>query len=80
MQYNIHEAKTQFSKLVAEAEEGKEVLIGRGNGQPTVRLVKIQNCGTRLRTHPELRGSILRMNREALTQPLPTEEWGILVK
>ncbi len=80
MKYTIHAAKTQFSKLVAQAEEGKEVLIGRGNGKPTVQLVRIQNSGTRLRRHPELKGSIVKMNRKALTQPLPSEEWGNLIK
>ena len=80
MKYTIHEAKTHFSRLVAQAEEGKEVLIGRGNGKPTVQLVKIQNSSTRLLTHPELEGSILRMNRKALTQPLPAEEWGNLIE
>jgi prevent-host-death family protein len=30
---NIHEAKTHFSKLIQEVEEGKAVVIGR-NGKP----------------------------------------------
>lgn len=36
-QVNIHEAKTNLSKLIQEALEGKEVIIARGN-QPLVRL------------------------------------------
>ncbi len=37
LQVNIHEAKTQLSKLIREALQGKEVIIARGN-QPVVRL------------------------------------------
>jgi len=36
-QVNIHEAKTNLSKLIQEAIEGKEVIIAKGN-QPLVRL------------------------------------------
>jgi prevent-host-death family protein len=36
-QVNIHEAKTNLSKLIQEAVEGKEVIIAKGN-QPLVRL------------------------------------------
>lgn len=38
MQVNIHEAKTQLSKLIAAAEGGEEVVIARA-GKPAVRLV-----------------------------------------
>ena len=37
LQVNIHEAKTQLSKLIREALKGKEVIIARGN-KPIVRL------------------------------------------
>jgi len=37
LQVNIHEAKTQLSKLIQEALKGKEVIIARGN-KPLVRL------------------------------------------
>lgn len=36
-QVNIHEAKTQLSKLIQEAIEGQEVIIAKGN-KPVVRL------------------------------------------
>lgn len=36
-QVNIHEAKTQLSKLIQEAIDGQEVVIARGN-KPVVRL------------------------------------------
>ena len=35
---NIHEAKTQLSRLVARAAEGEEIIIGRA-GRPVARLV-----------------------------------------
>ena len=37
LQVNIHEAKTQLSKLIQEALKGKEVIIAKGN-KPIVRL------------------------------------------
>jgi prevent-host-death family protein len=38
---NIHEAKTQFSKLIARAESGEEIVIAR-DGVPVARLVAIR--------------------------------------
>ncbi|NUN98531.1 MAG: type II toxin-antitoxin system prevent-host-death family antitoxin [Candidatus Omnitrophica bacterium] len=38
---NIHEAKTQLSRLVDEAAHGKEVIIGKA-GKPMVRLVPVK--------------------------------------
>ncbi len=35
---NIHEAKTNFSRLVERAEHGEEILIGR-SGTPVAKLV-----------------------------------------
>jgi prevent-host-death family protein len=37
----IHEAKTNLSKLIEQAERGEEVVISRGK-QPVVRLVPIK--------------------------------------
>ncbi len=37
LQVNIHEAKTQLSKLIQAAINGKEVVIAKGN-KPVVRL------------------------------------------
>lgn len=39
-QVNIHEAKTNFSKLVERAEAGEEIIIAR-DGHPCARLVPI---------------------------------------
>lgn len=37
-QINIHEAKTQFSKLIASVEKGEEIIIAR-YGEPVARLI-----------------------------------------
>ncbi len=37
---NIHQAKTQLSKLIEAAERGEDVIIARA-GKPVVRLVSI---------------------------------------
>lgn len=41
---NMHEAKTQFSKLVEQALAGEEVIVAR-NGKPLVRLVPVEGPG-----------------------------------
>lgn len=37
---NIHEAKTQFSRIVEQAEAGEEIVIARA-GKPVARLVSL---------------------------------------
>jgi prevent-host-death family protein len=44
MQFNIHEAKTQFSKLVAAVERGETVTICR-NGRPVIACVPARSPG-----------------------------------
>jgi len=44
--YTVHQAKTNLSKLIAEAEEGKEVVIARGK-TPVAKLVPIKRKGKR---------------------------------
>ena len=44
MQFNIHEAKTQFSKLVAAVERGETVTICR-NGAPVIDCVPAKPSG-----------------------------------
>lgn len=38
MQVNIHQAKTQLSRLLSRVSEGEEIIIAR-NGKPVARLV-----------------------------------------
>lgn len=40
MEYNIHDAKSNLSKLIVQAIEGKEVVISKA-GKPIVKLVRI---------------------------------------
>ena len=40
---NIHEAKTQFSKLIARVEAGEDIVIAR-DGTPVARLVAIRRA------------------------------------
>jgi prevent-host-death family protein len=39
--YNMHEAKTQLSKLAERAAQGEEIVIAR-NGRPLARLLALQ--------------------------------------
>ena len=43
---NVHEAKTNLSRLLLQVEAGEEVVIAR-NGEPVARLVRIQKRGKR---------------------------------
>jgi len=40
MTYTVHQAKTQFSRLLKEAEAGKEVIVMRGS-KPVAKVVAI---------------------------------------
>ena len=42
----IHEAKTNLSRLLEQAERGEEIIIARGK-QPVARLVPIENPPTK---------------------------------
>lgn len=66
----IHEAKTNLSKLIEEACEGKEIVIARGP-KPVARLVPISDVRGR-RKPGALRGK-LRVDPEFF-EPLPDEE------
>jgi prevent-host-death family protein len=41
MAYTIHQAKTQFSRLIREAEAGKEVIVTRGK-KPVAKISAIE--------------------------------------
>lgn len=47
MQYNIHEAKTQFSRLLELIGQGESVVIAK-NGVPVAELVPYQRKGLQL--------------------------------
>ncbi|MFP3562884.1 type II toxin-antitoxin system Phd/YefM family antitoxin [Paraburkholderia sp. SIMBA_030] len=46
--FNIHEAKTQFSRLVDAAAAGEEITISK-SGVPTARLVPIERAKVKRR-------------------------------
>ena len=49
MQFTVHAAKSQLSKLIEAALAGEEVVIARGS-RPVVRLVAIRQSGFRFGT------------------------------
>ena len=79
---NIHEAKTRLSQLVAEVENGEEVVIARA-GKPVARLVRVEPQRTVLREPGAMKGEfwfapdyddadqeILEMFEESINAPL----------
>lgn len=56
---NVHEAKTQLSRLIARAERGEEIVIARA-GRPVARLLPFESAS---------RGRVLGADRGLLTIP-----------
>lgn len=54
--FNIHEAKTNLSALVAKAEAGEDVVIAR-SGKPVVRLVPVKSLAKK---RPDRRPGFLK--------------------
>ena len=66
---NVHEAKTNLSRLLVQVEAGEEVVIAR-NGKPVARLVRCHRGGKR---QPDtLKGQIII--DDSFFDPLPEEE------
>lgn len=66
---NVHEAKTQLSRLLAQAEAGEDVVIAR-RGEPVARLVA---CKPKGRRQPDvLKGKVVVP--DSFFEPLPEEE------
>lgn len=66
---NMHQAKTQLSKLVEAALAGEDVVIAKA-GEPAVRLVPVQR---KRREFGSLAGTISKEQLEALLAPLPDD-------
>ena len=47
MQYNIHEAKTHFSRLLEQVAQGESIIIAK-NGAPIAEIVPYQKKGIEL--------------------------------
>jgi prevent-host-death family protein len=76
MSYTVHQAKTNLSRLIKEAERGKDVVITRGK-KPVAKLVAISN-GKKKRIPGRLRG-LISWEPDAFA-PLTDEElreWGL---
>jgi prevent-host-death family protein len=74
-QFSVHDAKTNLSRLIADALAGGEVVIARGN-VPAVRLVPVNPRGKR--SFGALKGKITVDTR--FDEPLPDDElegWGL---
>jgi len=74
--YTVHQAKTNLSKLLEEAESGKEVVIARGK-IPVARLVAI---GTTKRKRTPGRYRHLIKIHPSFYEPMTRDElkeWGI---
>lgn len=67
---NMHEAKTQFSKLAKLVEQGEEVLVAR-NGELIMKLVNYETERAEPRDFSKLKG---------LTYNFTDEEWAELDK
>lgn len=66
---NVHQAKTQLSRLLAQVEAGEEVVVAR-RGKPVARLVAFEPRGKR---QPDvLKGKVLIP--DSFFDPLPEEE------
>ena len=66
---NVHEAKTQLLRLLAQAEAGEDVVIAR-RGEPVARLVAYKPKGKR---QPDvLKGKVAIP--DSFFEPLPEEE------
>lgn len=57
LQVNIHQAKTQLSKLIEEVAAGEEIIIAKA-GKPVAKLVPLKNNIRKPRTFGSLRGKI----------------------
>ena len=66
---NVHEAKTQLSRLLLQVEAGEDVIIAR-SGKPVARLVQFQKQGKR--QFGSMKG-LIELD-DSFFDPLPEEE------
>ena len=69
---NVHEAKTQFSRLIDAAHAGETILVAK-DGKPWARLVPLETDQPR-RQPGLLRGQLQLPPIDVLLAPLPPEE------
>lgn len=69
---NVHKAKTELSKLLAEIEAGEEIIIAR-HGKPVARMVPIQSPSKMVRV-PGMLSHFTAIPDGFFFDPLPQEE------
>lgn len=67
---NIHDAKTQFSKLIESVLQGEEIIIAKA-GKPAARLVPLSKKSSFVRRPGSMKGSITIA--DDFDAPLPDE-------
>jgi prevent-host-death family protein len=67
LKVNVHEAKTQLSRLLERAHAGEEIVIAK-NGEPYARLVPLEK--PKAREPGLLKGTV----EDAFFEPLPESE------
>lgn len=75
-QVNVHEAKTQLSKLLADVEDGADVVIAR-RGKPVVRLVRYERRARAPLGSLELTGPLDDSAFDPMTED-ELREWGLI--
>ena len=74
---NVHRAKTELSKLLADVERGREVVIAR-NGRPIAKLVPFPAPGPkRLRVDPWKGRIRMAPDFDAPLTDAELDEWGL---
>jgi prevent-host-death family protein len=74
---NVHQAKTELSKLLAEVERGREVVIAR-NGTPVARLVPFPAPGPKRLRVDTWRGRVrMAPDFDAPLSEADLAEWGL---
>ncbi len=68
---NVHEAKTNFSSLLARVERGSEAIVICRNGEPVADLVPHKRQ-SRIKAHPSLRKIGITYDP---TETLRDDEW-----
>jgi prevent-host-death family protein len=69
---NVHEAKTNFSGLLATIEKSGESIVICRNGKPVADLIPHKRVKRRTDVHPELNKIEIKYDP---TEPLSEDEW-----
>jgi prevent-host-death family protein len=67
MKVNVHDAKTQLSRLLERAHAGEEIIIAK-NGEPYARLVPLE------KPKPRTPGLLSGKVEDSFFEPLPETE------